>query len=1401
MVRIAAQTTVLNIYQVRDSRSREYALKPAVLDSLFSQITSLSRDKFAFILTIVNEHSLLMRAIDAGNRGLDPTDSAVLLQMDRNNHWAYNSSGADAGAGSNASSNFSSCSSNATAATSSSSRSGYKPRKAKKMTPGRLAKAMSNLDILEESTKEADDESLSLHDTDSLPAGDGDKDGDGDGDASVTGMDRDSEGSAMSHSSTGANTSHTSALSADTNSTLDTTDTNETVINGAHADKSSASAATPAMPHLEGMAYISANKGANRARLKKMENALCDAVSAADDWLYFLQDLLGLHIFHLRFGLVSSLLENWLMPHILPLLTAPDRVLSLEHDRDAATEGRLLEVKRGMLFLTQILKIVQDRLMQRAILVALLHPDSASDRAALIAQHVVEEQRQQVQVQDQSQDSHVTLTGAAIGERTNLHRQAVEQLLKCALQPASSTVFDLTSDHLTMSVSLLLNRVYENAISTGRYRELQSGEKGVYFAGLRYEMSLLSHLQLVMHAGEAEDSLKTNGDVGETAGLLSVGQPPENTVAEQIEEKNATAPPSLGEESEKARIEREKWEEIERKRRLNNAKHSFQYGTAEITEGELDIYLDGYGGRYSDGKSLTGATDTPTHGRTPVMSPVNSKSDLRDGSSSSVSVTDAGGSALGTRNDAHARSVGYSTTDHSAALLSLRTLSHINHTPFKLSAAAGAGAGAGAGAVAKGKETVEAKSDEEEPQAETVTETGADRANRSSSSLIHDLVDQLKLLARGPPMLTAPENSLGARNLSLTTVQALSQTIYSYCRFLHLTQTQLQDALEVEQSNFIPLPTFSFAKKDSSSGAGAGTARAADREEGLPKNANPTNDEREKKGEANDADDDDAQPAAPFDAAHTAALQAHLQAILPHIVTELVTCGASIRNAYQTSAQVLLTEIGLTAPETPNANDKVGVDTDLARIARESIADKLVQFLSEELERIRGSSWSRVTVKVTSAAALYLDSTPELTRRIGHDYQGWPILSGERARRRVQLFLLLRGLLSRVDAMIEYALQAATTLPQSPAPRPSPAQDNKKDTKLVKTNKLKKPRAGPDDLQFGLTEDADLATFAPLGDEPVTSDSTYAAGKLLPMKGRRFLEAKSTYIHAPPGEDGHEQKGSNSGSAHGTPKNGNGTSPGPTKSWSSNISTFFGFGDKGNSSGSGSNHSTPNKTPPSKDAGIFGFGRSNNNKQDAGGDGGNSASPVKRMFGSLTPTMQSAYGTVTSSVLFVQHQQLLVLVESTPRSIADDSYKILISVPLVNVEVFEVAPRKLRVVIRSYNAHKEHMERLGHPPPEPAGTQDKLLGRTSYSVAALRGIYADAPEDEDAFLGKSEVSILPTLLQARPVLHLWQTTLDFDNEKMCKLAASHVTGRVKTLRSAKHAAVRTLLAKAVGVTA
>ena len=1289
MVRIAAQTAVLNIYRVRDSRSREYALKHEVLQSLFSQISTICREKFANILQMVDDHSVLVCAIDAINHGLDPTDTTFTLSNRRSSQHSQMSP--------------------------------LKQRGPKRMTPGRMAKAMRSLDSLKELAEE-----LEEHDKEEGTAANSQQTTTSTDDIHVQVSSDVAANTATNGSAnemplgalraSGSETIAIGIIDTDTNNSLQshtqipetdlsknydcTTPQHETFVDTPMLVQRTSS--PQLTPLLKSRIQISSTISENRTRLKNIENSLVDAVSAADDWLYFLQDLLGLQIFTLRFGLVEYLLEHWLNPQILPLLVSVEDALT-SSNRDVGAEMSVLDVKRGYLFLSQILRVVQDRLLQRAILIAVLHPCNMAEQAALLADCVVEESEAAYWTTVVSParppdvlPPPIKPDSPQVGKNSviysNIYRFITEKAIKYAMQPAPSPLFDVTTDHLAMSAGLLLHRVFENAISIGRYRELQSNEKRCYFTGISYELTLLYHLQLVpcgiqegcptYHSSQLLSPERVQQhNMSTNTPLESIVHNPaiESITLPQHTNANGVAVASK-DETEAAKRDRLHYEELEQQRKKRNAKHTPKFGSQEITEGELDHYLDEY---ESSAEFL-------------LRSP--SPELLHSTNSSNTNNTSSKNSSLSRYNV--------------SALLSLPALAKISER---------------------------LKSHCKEGNLEI--------------SFMQRLTQQLELHARGPLSPTAPENTPAPQNLSLLTLQTFCHIIFAYGRLLHLTQTQLEDVIESEQRN-------KSQSLDNEEGAQSdGAAEEGEAFKTLKSSEGGDNSIATQRLMSSPAED-------PMNNNLSSAVNAHLLVVQPQLCNELAICLSNIQTAYQISAQGLLMEIGNITPDLPPDNSPVFASADLPQSARDAMADKLLQYFSEEIDRTRNASYSRVAGKIISTAALYLNSTPELIRRVGEDYQGWPSTStsGECFRRRVQLFLMLRYLYIRFESFHNYAKQCVS------------------DSGLGAVNKLPldssasapaikiRPRVGADDLFYGITADSDFSSFVPLGNEN-NADTTYATGKLLTLKGRRFLEAESSY-HRPMQFDTPDAKSRSSST--GTPKSNILSPPAASRSWAS-FGSFFGFGNSSNT------NTTPVKSPlPASETSI---------------------TPAKRLGSTPQPTTPASTMLHTCDILFVQHQQLLVLVDNTPKSLTDENRprKVLIAVPLLNTEVCIVAPRKLRILIKSYKSSMENVEIVSNGALQVESTSGQNMhgtSRGSSDTTVFRSIFANSYEEETSYFERSEASMVPSLLQSRPTIHVYQTTLTFENEKICNLAAFHVQSRVRALRHAKHVALRALLSQA-----
>ncbi len=440
MVRVAAQTTILNVYKVQDSRSREYALKEPILERLCESVTDLSYKKVDRIIHFIQDHSHLVWAIDTCNRGQDPTDAA-----------------------------------NIEIATSmgivrTSTPPPHKVRRGRtRMSPARLGKAMSSLDSLQEAETESAESNTPVSGThrktffkESSGSGSGsgsshnsgilkdevalavalldgaepepeteskveqqeqvtssddtknhNDDDDDDGGLDMSFRSVSSKAASPSRTET-AELTHleeedeegTSTPTKEANKSPsgkeDQEDAADDSDDGDNSNDESEDDDAEARPSEHNPVQISSCIDLNRKLLKTVEIRLVDSLQAMQDWLYFIQDLLSMQIFHLKYKLVQHLMQHWIQPQLLDILRKPmpqndddddggvfaananarnkKNGNAKDFDRSDAEEDHLQRVKISLLIIIQLLKILQDRLLQRAILVSMMHPMNAMAR-------------------------------------------------------------------------------------------------------------------------------------------------------------------------------------------------------------------------------------------------------------------------------------------------------------------------------------------------------------------------------------------------------------------------------------------------------------------------------------------------------------------------------------------------------------------------------------------------------------------------------------------------------------------------------------------------------------------------------------------------------------------------------------------------------------------------------------------------------------------------------------------------------------------------------------------------------------------------------------------------------------------------------------------------------------
>eukprot|EP00606_Chrysophyceae_sp_TOSAG23-5_P001122 GSChrysophyteH2.ASY1.ANO1.1224.1 assembled CDS len=1183
----------------------------------------------------------------------------------------------------------------------------------------------------------------------------------------------------------------------------------------------------------------------NRKLLKTVEIRLVDSLQAMQDWLYFIQDLLSMQIFHLKYKLVQHLMQHWIQPQLLDILRKPmpqndddddggvfaanantkarneKNGNAKDFDRSDAEEDHLQRVKISLLIIIQLLKILQDRLLQRAILVSMMHPMNAMARQN-------ELRKKGRSTDDLNQVSLAGNSGVVNDSSKNCKRTALEEILNRTLYPTGTKPFDQTLDHLVLCVSLLMHRIFENAVKIGRYRDLNEDEGEVHFTGLNYELELLCSLSVIppgitataAATGEgASINVCTSNEDGALA-LSRISDVASSKAADEIDisiglelsepESSVSISTKVSEVKTKEEQEKEKrWEENETKRRQRNAKHSFVYGSGECSDGDLDSYLSGM----ALGLNLSAPLSRPVSASEGLGLAASASADsfLSEGGTYSASSNSSG------QGQPSSRAVEYASND---MLLPLKDLLRLVRSNIDID--------------------------------ESATKTDSDSNNsRNSNILVDKLVDRLDNLLRGP-VWTAPVDAPNAGNLSWNTVQTIAQSLFSYARFLCLAFKQLKDF--VHEGEVRIAAAAALEQKTEADSAETGELK-------LQQQA-----DKEK-----DDDDDDEEIEIEVDSAEMKEARAQARDFLPHIATELQSIFQRIREAHRSASQALLDEIGKPrdgnssgrGDKQPNAtNDTVTKNQEYqdnsAQTARESNAIKAVQFMNEELQRYRGCKFNRTANLLTDHAALYLTSSPELTHRLGSDCDGWPILHSDKLRRRIQMYIVIRALSGRLQDFQNYAINSMAMMFASESVSASSYSNSNNTTddtaagtgpgtnenrlRAVTESEPTLPRLGIDDLYCDIFDDSSLQPFHKLGHEdvalsalsvqspppgrfrgndpsrtqsqPNNSNSTFsgvgplAAGQLLQMKGRRFLEAKASYtppLDAPELQNGTRSltctpKGAWRNSAN-SPTSGTSNNGGNNRTWGG-IGAYFGFG--GGNSNNNSGASTPTGSTDEKSSSRFSFGSKN--------DGNNNSQRI--IFGgSNSPGKSAAIPTPQSlNVLFVQNPDFFVIVESSPKSIAEDQYCILVSLPLLNTEVLPDSKnkRKLKVVIRSYQKHICYMEPVGMLPPELSQdgfntlssmfTNDNEVlggfGRSSSgngaSMSLLRGIYSDTPADEDNYIQESVVNC-PSTLMPRPRARTWQLEIQFDSEKVCKLAGEHIQKRGKHLRDEKHEACRSLL--------
>ena len=135
------------------------------------------------------------------------------------------------------------------------------------------------------------------------------------------------------------------------------------------------------------------DKGEGKAA-KRIEDQLSDILSSLDDWIYYLQDLIGLNIIKLHFSLIQYLISNFIYPVLLdPLLRfiqdprdemqhSPELVVKSAKDSE---EMLIFSINISFFFINKFLSIFTDMNIKKAIITSLFHPFSRKFRKTLIS--------------------------------------------------------------------------------------------------------------------------------------------------------------------------------------------------------------------------------------------------------------------------------------------------------------------------------------------------------------------------------------------------------------------------------------------------------------------------------------------------------------------------------------------------------------------------------------------------------------------------------------------------------------------------------------------------------------------------------------------------------------------------------------------------------------------------------------------------------------------------------------------------------------------------------------------------------------------------------------------------------------------------------------------------------
>ena len=534
-------------------------------------------------------------------------------------------------------------------------------------------------------------------------------------------------------------------------------------------------------------------------------------------------------------------------------------------------------------------------------------------------------------------------------------------------------------------------------------------------------------------------------------------------------------------------------------------------------------------------------------------------------------------------------------------------------------------------------------------------------------------------------------------------------------------------------------------------------------------------------------------------------LSEHLVALKQKAISDMNKVINKVLVGYRAAARRILAYLNDTETDSNNNDSKSSKDND----GGGELDMLVVSLYLEELNRLKERRWSAIQNKIPLTPELFLPQSEAVCHSLGLDF-AVPIAMKEGIRREVQVFIALRALLKKLQSfrafLIANAVPAHPTLSTDGDDTGDNGDENDRSCDGIQI-KMKHPPASIDDIYKEVLSDSDELYV--LSEEHIFGNAP-SVNEWFPMKGRKFLEAKSSaYIDT--NDDTSSTRSSersrnsyNNSNAISTPGGGvfmfgnssNTSTPDSALSAKSafSISQLFGF--KRPSIGS--------TTPKSQNTSPQDLYSQNSRKQSLPGR------MASRMLGSLGI---SSIVYKTMNILFVQSDNLLLIVESTPKSVANDAYAIVIASPLIYTEsmIDDGEPKKMKIIVRSWS-RMSNMERIGLSPDD---IDNLLLSKDNNSFKEnvvesetmdIRGSQehmlpgereSDYIQDKgleyDFLQNYSSDSVCPVLLNTRQSPLLYQITLAFNSEKVCRLAHEHLKSKMNVALKEKRSALLSVL--------